>query len=266
MAATLAPSESVMVGARDEVSTTIKSPASVSIANALALERPTGDETTSQSPTDVRSASADAVINKPLKSCLKKSPPRTTSESEPNSPGTSIDQEPIERQVHVVRSSSDKKYYMLASGVGDYKFVPQTQTPPSSTSTNGTPPQKPSQHNPEPWRRREPHIPQPRARQLYAPNRPLYTPAALRPTEPPVKHSPPKHGVKAIGKVQSGPPTPPGTADSEESDHEAFQKGLDEVEAKSKMTRNVADEWRVLEPATGAPTTQHWKVSNLSMF
>lgn len=142
----------------------------------------------------------------------------------------------------------------------------QTESPPSSTSESSTPaglsPTSPS-GRPNALSALPPHILY-QSRQLRPPKSPLYVPAALRPTEPPTKYSPPKHGLKAMGKSQSSPPTPPHSAEGDADNAETLKKLLGEGLAKNSMTRIVTDEWKELEDVQGAPTREHWKVSNFS--
>jgi len=89
------------------------------------------------------------------------------------------------------------------------------------------------------------------SRQLRPPKTPLYVPAVLRPTEKPVRHSPPKHGGRshlegdALGDIRSrhGPNGSIG----------------------STISRIVSDEWNddALGAVTGPPTRNHWKVRSL---
>ncbi|KAF2461907.1 hypothetical protein BDY21DRAFT_3608 [Lineolata rhizophorae] len=93
-------------------------------------------------------------------------------------------------------------------------------------------------------------------RQLRAPKTPLYVPAVLRPTEKPIRHSPPKNGGE-VGASEAGTPVDDGrfagaarrgTADSNESG----------------LTRTSSDSWgeESFGPVTGPPTKAHWKPDN----
>ncbi|KAL9049368.1 MAG: hypothetical protein Q9162_007247 [Coniocarpon cinnabarinum] len=156
--------------------------------------------------------------------------------------------------------------YFGACGEEYLQSPPHTNS--NANSTGSTPPVDPTKASPaeeqhqDAFQRAARH--RARHRQLYEPNGPMYVPAALRPTEPPVKHSPPKHGIKPMGRVQSCPPTPPGSSggenDRDRNREEFYQRWIDESVAKKTMTRVIEDEWRELEKPTGAPTKEHWKV------
>ena len=140
-------------------------------------------------------------------------------------------------------------------------------SPPSSTSEGSTPsgasPISPSTRT-HGISSLPPHVLY-QSRQLRPPKSPLYIPAALRPTEPPSKHSPPKHAIKAMGKSHSSPPTPPHSAEGEPDTAESLKRLLGDGFAQTSMTRIVTDEWKELEDVQGAPTREHWKVSSIGM-
>ena len=146
------------------------------------------------------------------------------------------------------------------------KGVQQTQTPPltnseASSPENGVPPSSVTSKSAATPPALTTHALY-QARKFRPPQEPLYIPAALRPTEPPVKFSPPKYGIKPMGKIHSCPPTPPHSAGGDGDNDQALQKLLNGELAKQYMTRIVTDEWKDLEDVSGVPTKDHWKVSS----
>ncbi|KAF1811708.1 hypothetical protein P152DRAFT_368065, partial [Eremomyces bilateralis CBS 781.70] len=100
-----------------------------------------------------------------------------------------------------------------------------------------------------------PHLQLPlrKGRQLKSP---LYVPAVLRPTERPVRHSPPKDGNSSDGS----PPKSAG-ASSPESARERRDTG---GSLESHLSRPVDDEFEeTLGTVTGPPTRDHWKVRHI---
>ncbi|KIW04853.1 uncharacterized protein PV09_04035 [Verruconis gallopava] len=88
-------------------------------------------------------------------------------------------------------------------------------------------------------------------RQIRQPKGPMYVPAVLRPTEKPVRSSPPKSRGMQYGSPES----------------------LDEFGVSERpsgvvpgMSRIVTEEWNedVLGPVTGAPSRNHWKPDTAS--
>jgi len=80
------------------------------------------------------------------------------------------------------------------------------------------------------------------------PKSPLYVPAVLRPTEKPVRQSPPKN-------VDSG-------LDSADSSWSASGRRATGDSLESGISRVVTEEWNeeVQGPVTGPPSRNHWKV------
>jgi hypothetical protein len=74
----------------------------------------------------------------------------------------------------------------------------------------------------------------------------MYVPAVLRPTEKPVKQSPPKRGQGEASEPEDG-----------------TQEDAD----TSSVRRIVTEEWNEtrLEDVTGPPSRNHWKVSRYSL-
>jgi hypothetical protein len=119
-------------------------------------------------------------------------------------------------------------------------------TPPSSAES----PENYSPVSPRASWNVPPHL-QPH-RQLRPPKSPMYVPAVLRPTEKPIRHSPPKGNRMSLGTVD-------GTMETEGSASagEATLQGLG---------RSATDEWTE-EPfgqVTGAPSRKHWKCDSAS--
>lgn len=84
------------------------------------------------------------------------------------------------------------------------------------------------------------------SRQLRPPKTPLYVPAVLRPTEKPVRHSPPKSAGPS-GLEGDGPA--------------GIRRHATNGSIGSTISRIVSDEWNeVLGAVTGPPTRNHWKV------
>jgi hypothetical protein len=122
---------------------------------------------------------------------------------------------------------------------------PATLTPPDSSSSSSPREQSSSprsMHNALP-----PHL-QLQTKQLRSPRSPMYVPAVLRPTEKPVRQSPPKRG----GQGEAADP----------------EDGPQEDADTSSVRRIVTEEWNEtrLEDVTGPPSRNHWKVSTCSLF
>lgn len=92
------------------------------------------------------------------------------------------------------------------------------------------------------------------SRQLRPPKSPMYVPAVLRPTEKPIKQSPPKGNRLSCGTIDGGFDIdgPVGMGDG-------IVPGL---------SRIVTEEWNeeVLGQVTGAPSRNHWKVCSFSLL
>jgi len=90
---------------------------------------------------------------------------------------------------------------------------------------------------------------QPRVTQIRPPKSPLYVPAVLRPTEKPIRQSPPKNGQ----------PTKYGSPES-------LSDGIGQTQTNEGpvpgVTRVVTEEWNeeALGVVTGRPSRDHWKV------
>ena len=80
------------------------------------------------------------------------------------------------------------------------------------------------------------------------PKSPLYVPAVLRPTEKPIRQSPPKN-------VDSG-------LDSADSSWTSSGRRATNDSLESGISRVVTEEWNeeVQGPVTGPPSRNHWKV------
>jgi hypothetical protein len=79
-------------------------------------------------------------------------------------------------------------------------------------------------------------------RQIRQPKGPMYVPAVLRPTEKPVRQSPPKYGSPESFDESSGAERPAGIVPG--------------------LSRIVTEEWNeeIMGAVTGAPSRNHWKV------
>jgi hypothetical protein len=94
-----------------------------------------------------------------------------------------------------------------------------------------------------------PHL-QPRVQQIRPPKSPMYVPAVLRPTEKPLRHSPPKDS----SSIKYGSP-------------ESLGEGSTPVQTSAGpmpagVSRIVTEEWNdeALGKVTGRPSRDHWKV------
>ncbi|OCL08547.1 hypothetical protein AOQ84DRAFT_292923 [Glonium stellatum] len=85
-------------------------------------------------------------------------------------------------------------------------------------------------------------------RQLRPPKSPLYVPAVLRPTEKPVRQSPPKTADSGL--------------DSADSSWSASGRRATADSLESGISRVVTEEWNeeIQGPVTGPPSRNHWKV------
>ncbi|KAI9668651.1 MAG: hypothetical protein M1831_001090 [Alyxoria varia] len=145
-------------------------------------------------------------------------------------------------------------------------FIPNTTypvqqpSPDSSASSNGTS----STSSPSSTRN---NLHSGHASQLRPLKAPIYTPAVLRPTDPPSRVGSPK---KTKSKTQFGaPPLTPPSSTSHSCDEEDDLVGEDGIvrrvlghgPARSGIARIVTDEWNedAMEDVTGGPTRDHWK-------
>lgn len=102
-----------------------------------------------------------------------------------------------------------------------------------------------------------PHM-QPRVQQIRPPKSPMYVPAVLRPTEKPLRHSPPKDGTSTSTKY--------GSPDSLGEGSTPLQTIAGPMPAG--VSRIVTEEWNdeALGKVTGRPSRDHWKVCPSSRF
>ena len=127
---------------------------------------------------------------------------------------------------------------------------------PTSTVTSPTP-LSPSQSSPTSPRGSTTlaNLNQP-TRQLRPHKQPLYVPAALRPTEKPIRNSPPKNGEQqATGSAAAAT----GAGDGLEGRTRTI---IATPATPTAVTRVQSDEWpdEVLGDVTGPPSRNHWKV------
>jgi hypothetical protein len=89
------------------------------------------------------------------------------------------------------------------------------------------------------------------SKQLRPPRSPMYVPAVLRPTEKPVRQSPPTPGQTAFGSPESTRSSIDGSRVTEAQT------------TRPALTRLLSAEWnqQVLDNVTGPPSRNHWKVS-----
>jgi len=129
------------------------------------------------------------------------------------------------------------------------RYIQQSQyTPPASAS--GTP-SNTSPTSPRTSWSLPPHM-QPRVQQIRPPKSPMYVPAVLRPTEKPLRQSPPKNATAtkygspdSLGEGSGQVPVSPGPVPG--------------------MSRVITDELNeeALGAVTGRPSRDHWKVRTL---
>ncbi|KAF2843545.1 hypothetical protein M501DRAFT_1006079 [Patellaria atrata CBS 101060] len=92
------------------------------------------------------------------------------------------------------------------------------------------------------------------SRQIRPPKAPLYVPAVLRPTEKPIRNSPPKDKQDGIDGGESSSGFVGGHV-SRTSTDSGYISGINRV---------IIDEWNpdVVGPVTGPPTREHWKLDS----
>lgn len=129
------------------------------------------------------------------------------------------------------------------------QYIPQQDTPPTSAPVT---PSNTSPTSPRTSCNLPPHL-QPRVQQIRPPKSPMYVPAVLRPTEKPIRHSPPKNGAS----TKYGSP-------------ESVGEGSTPVQTSAGpmpgVSRIVTEEWneQALGKVTGRPSRDHWKVRSIS--
>ena len=146
-----------------------------------------------------------------------------------------------------------------------------TQQPSPDSSSSGT---TPSGTTPSSFSPTLPQNPLPHAhpnlglqsRQLRPPKCPIYTPAVLRPTEPPSRVNSPSHNTSKNTNMPMTPPQSAGGSIDERldgsTDDGILRRVLGDGPPPTGVTRIVTDEWNedALEEVTGLPTKDHWKV------
>lgn len=92
-------------------------------------------------------------------------------------------------------------------------------------------------------------------KQLRTPRVPMYVPAVLRPTEKPIRQSPPKPGQHT-------------NASSPDSRRNSVDVQPSTNQRPPTLRRMVTEEWNddMVAAVTGPPSRNHWKVSNISIL
>jgi hypothetical protein len=129
------------------------------------------------------------------------------------------------------------------------RYIPQAQyTPPQSSSgTNSNTNVSPT--SPRTSINLPPHLQQSRIQQIRPPKSPMYVPAVLRPTDRPLKQSPPKLGTAVKH----------GSSDSVGGGNTLVQNSAGPVPGVSRAGTEEWDE-EGAEKVTGRPSREHWKV------